>query len=1061
MSNLDRPHPASRYRAGNGALFTSSKCPPATSGHNHQDPGGLTSSCELPFGFLYTPMAVVDSENETTTSGSSSSASRNYSQPHQVLCTSGHNERGLPPILCLTCLAYLNLYASIDNHTPGIWYCALCGSKNAAPAEALRLDAASNHHTTNPALISPLVEYRQPLLPAAANEDNNNNSNQAPTLLPPPAVNLILVLDGNLSKEEAHEIPRALQKALVTSAESSSTTPKWYLGLIVFEQQVSVYQLGISGMACADVFTTEDGLNEEHFKTRDYLTPHNQNNESSLDRLTMCISAAFGVVESNHNKENNQQPQQNSTDSSSFSNLTMDNIPTTKPLSRLEILKQRKAERLKKQQQQQQQEASSETPDSHNNNNNNNHPPATSHGHSSSSSRLSPWMMARRRKQENRATHQRYSYRATGDALHTALNLCHASFAPIPGDERPTLTTSRILLFTNGCPNHGDGSVVERPSGGDDYDRRGPDTVDPLKLARSIEFFDILARSEPTVAIDVFCTGSSELGIAAYQALVEPSGGYVLPHESFVVVPAPPTSSSSSSEENDVSPSMPQQLQRNLAFLLQHTYVSNVHPATFSDLPHSNSNNNNHRRFVAGGNVENLQYGCVVDIRASPFLTPTHLVGPGELVNNNTSKDSKSRGGGSSLVLPNERSAFALGSSLAAQQHGIATHHLPSQEFVNSTLTRLAVGRVDPLSTYSIMFRTNDSFAQKIPETSSGYAFFQCVARFVDPTGNFLLTRVATHRLAIAKDVGEFLDSVDDDVIPVVLGKEAVYRSMFGREMHEQDTVDAPSALQLESLAFRAQEDLDATVARISGAYRLLGLEQGSRSLDLTEGGGVRAAGSSFDFAFPPELSVALRRLYYLRRGPLLNPGPMRSLDDRAEIRSLFIRFPMEDCLCMMAPLLWRCGPDDASAGLDEILPETLALWSNSVIAADNYHTIFIWSGRQVSDSNHDNLREACKTFLMNRSEFRFPMPQLHIVKENDSMSRRFTTLLAPTHGDPIEHSLTTFPALARLSAQELEAVRAKFKFYDPESDPSFRSWFWSVVSATSKSKDRGISLCE
>jgi hypothetical protein len=82
------------------------------------------------------------------------------------------------------------------------------------------------------------------------------------------------------------------------------------------------------------------------------------------------------------------------------------------------------------------------------------------------------------------------------------------------------------------------------------------------------------------------------------------------------------------------------------------------------------------------------------------------------------------------------------------------------------------------------------------------------------------------------------------------------------------------------------------------------------------------------DFAFPPELSDALRRLYHLRRGPFLSPGPMQSLDDRSEIRSLFIRFPLEDCLMMMAPTLWGCG--DLQAGVtsfDEIPPETLSLW--------------------------------------------------------------------------------------------------------------------------------------
>jgi hypothetical protein len=101
--------------------------------------------------------------------------------------------------------------------------------------------------------------------------------------------------------------------------------------------------------------------------------------------------------------------------------------------------------------------------------------------------------------------------------------------------------------------------------------------------------------------------------------------------------------------------------------------------------------------------------------------------------------------------------------------------------------------------------------------------------------------------------------------------------------------------------------------------------------LDLTEEGGIRTVGSSIDFAFPPELSDALRRLYHLRRGPLLSPGPMRSDDDRAQIRSLFLRLPLEDCLCMCAPSLWRTEvtPECKSDSVEWIAvpPESLALW--------------------------------------------------------------------------------------------------------------------------------------
>jgi len=105
-------------------------------------------------------------------------------------------------------------------------------------------------------------------------------------------------------------------------------------------------------------------------------------------------------------------------------------------------------------------------------------------------------------------------------------------------------------------------------------------------------------------------------------------------------------------------------------------------------------------------------------------------------------------------------------------------------------------------------------------------------------------------------------------------------------------------------------------------------------SLNLTEEGGIKALGSSIDFAFPPVLADALRRLYHLRRGPLLAPGPIQSMDDRAEVRSLFMRLPLEECLSMMTLTLWSSGPLDspdliAASSMEKVPPETVALWEN------------------------------------------------------------------------------------------------------------------------------------
>jgi hypothetical protein len=101
----------------------------------------------------------------------------------------------------------------------------------------------------------------------------------------------------------------------------------------------------------------------------------------------------------------------------------------------------------------------------------------------------------------------------------------------------------------------------------------------------------------------------------------------------------------------------------------------------------------------------------------------------------------------------------------------------------------------------------------------------------------------------------------------------------------------------------------------------------------LTEEGGIAVSPSSLDFAFPPELADALHRLFHLRRGALLSPGPLQSADDRAEVRSLFLRLPLDDCLCIMAPSLWSAEMQerngDISLNLEPIPSDTLTLWDN------------------------------------------------------------------------------------------------------------------------------------
>lgn len=191
-------------------------------------------------------------------------------------------------------------------------------------------------------------------------------------------------------------------------------------------------------------------------------------------------------------------------------------------------------------------------------------------------------------------------------------------------------------------------------------------------------------------------------------------------------------------------------------------------------------------------------------------MTPTHVGGAGTILD----------GEDYHKLLPNERAAFAAGVASAASR-GYDTNDRPSADILNDTLTRIHFGRYDPLSTMSAMLQVNEDF---LPDDR--YAIVQCIIRFVDPVSRELVTRVSTNRLPVALSVNDFLESTDEEAVPVVLGKEAVYRSIVGREEEEENV--AADVDHTEFLAYEAQSDLDATVHRISGAFRLLGLEEGN-----------------------------------------------------------------------------------------------------------------------------------------------------------------------------------------------------------------------------------------
>jgi Sec23/Sec24 zinc finger/Sec23/Sec24 trunk domain len=770
-------HLAARYRSDQGAVFSSSKCPP-----------GAGQTCGLPFGFLWTPLAPT-SQQSSSSDGSNTDAST----------TSTTNE--LPPgSICITCLAYINLYCKVDLSN-GRWTCALCQSENVIATAATGVSSATTTNAEDNNVIHSQsdwlsrfdVEFRQSL-----DGVSTIPSSSSPQTIVPPTQRIVLVIDQNLPAAEALAVGAVMQQYYATT--NTTANPPLYdieWGLIIFGKHVHMYHVGsdvASGMAAADVVYRSSShsfsSNATSAATLQFSdTVYDENDMvylgRSLDTLLTCLSASFGVVRS----------------SSSYNENPAISSPTATDLlvsegtdgavgkkSRLEILKERKQARLQQQQQKQQQQLSTDSERS-----------AKSTAQNVSMPPKSPWLMAR-----ERAAATAPPLRCTGKAIQCAIDLMtvvtstsEASSITIGQDgssssHRPLRRHDRILLFTNGCPNVGDGSVVDLQ--GNYKTMQGMAaayaTVDPGKLARASEFYDVLAKAaaEAGIAMDVFCTGVSELGLPAYQSLVEPSSGYVLLHDSFA---AP-------------------HLLHNVQFVLVQTRLLLAQYA----IPNEQDDPEQPE------SVQNLPSpsatwvdAVTVDIRMSSFLDPSHLIGPGDLIANPDGP------------MVNEELCFEQGLKLAEENLKLPKSKVvPSLEMLESSLTRIRLGRYDPLSTFSVMLSLNDFFQH------DEYALFQCIVRHVDRNGQYLVTRVTTHRLSVAATVGEFLEAIDEEVVPVLLGKEAVYRSMFGLEADVEHPFQAPHAGQLDSLADDAQRDLDNTVFRISGAFRLLSLEKGTRT---------------------------------------------------------------------------------------------------------------------------------------------------------------------------------------------------------------------------------------
>jgi hypothetical protein len=310
--------------------------------------------------------------------------------------------------------------------------------------------------------VSPVVEYRQRVNDASSFDDNGAVDSRS----------YVLVLDGNLPCDEVRSVVTEMQKLLL---EEKGRGVRVQLGLIVFDRMVSIYQLGLTGLASADVYPPLQNDSEEiddealiqrrrRMENRSYFVQ--VRSEDDLAILWLCVSAVYGlqVVQ--------QQQQVNDA-----SGTDQPGPPGSRgELSRKDKLRIRKEARLRKQL-----SGSLEL-----------------EAAAKATAVVSPWTC-----DDNSSP----LLRCTWDATHCAVDLAVFGSFHVP-------RSSRVLLFTNGCPNVGIGSVFNRDLTQETPQQNGllrptPHGIDAGQMNRSVEYFELTGKyaMESSVGVDVFCSG--------------------------------------------------------------------------------------------------------------------------------------------------------------------------------------------------------------------------------------------------------------------------------------------------------------------------------------------------------------------------------------------------------------------------------------------------------------------------------------------------------------------------------------------------------------------------
>eukprot|EP00004_Rigifila_ramosa_P028796 TRINITY_DN9898_c0_g2_i1.p1 TRINITY_DN9898_c0_g2~~TRINITY_DN9898_c0_g2_i1.p1 ORF type:complete len:705 (-),score=150.16 TRINITY_DN9898_c0_g2_i1:18-1883(-) len=262
---------------------------------------------------------------------------------------------------------------------------------------------------------------------------------------------------------------------------------------------------------------------------------------------------------------------------------------------------------------------------------------------------------------------------------------------------------------------------------------------------------------------------------------------------------------------------------------------------------------------------------------------------------------------------------------------------------------------------------------------------------------NTRVLRVITHELRASSRRADFVQSLDANVIAVLMAKQIVLDASE-RSFSVALGVDTPDV----------QTDADPFVDKLDESLVAIIQKQPSGPKEIW-------------------LSTLIEHVYHLRRSPLLAPL-LQHADDVAALRLLFLSTNLEDSLRIFRPTLLSISLTGES--LDAVPLETLSLSASRVLVMDQHTDLFVWSGAATYPSG-DAMRQACLEFAEETAHQRFPFPQILSFKQNSSLARWFVCRLGPSHRDGLQQQLGNHPHLAALSREQLAALFASLPHTD------------------------------